>query len=287
MNWIDGMSRAIGYMEDHLCEELDYEALARIAGISSFYFMRLFNLLTGMTVGEYVRARRLTLAGYDLIMSDARVIDIAYKYGYETHESFTKAFTRFHGIPPSAARESGAKLKSTNRLHIQVTLRGDKEMNYRIIEKEAFSVIGVKKRFTTDQGENFKMIPRFWDESMENGKFEQLCGLCKDKMGVMGICDVMEGDNFDYYIAVTKTGDQIPEGMNELKIPASTWAVFECVGPIPQAMQQVWKDIFSEWFPSNDYEHADAPELEVYDQGDSQKADYKSYIWIPVVKKKS
>ena len=285
MDWIQGMQKAMDNIEDHLLEKVDFEEVARAAGSSTFHFMRMFNMLTGFTLGEYIRNRRLTLAGQELALSDKKIMDIALKYGYETHESFTKAFQRFHGVSPSGAREAGAKLKSMGKLSIQVVLKGERELNYKLLEKDAFTVVGKKIVVSNIDGENFKIIPKFCDTCNEDGTCETLEKMSMDNMGVMGICSNFQKDHFDYYMAVTYNGDEIPVGMETLKIPKLTWVVFEAVGPVPSAIQDVWKRIFSEWFPTNEYEHADGPELEVYEKGDMSKADYKSYVWIPVVKK--
>lgn len=284
MDWIQGMSSAIDYMEKNLLEPPDFDEIAKAAGSSTFHFMRMFNILTGFTVGEYIRNRRLTIAGQELALSNAKVVDIAFKYGYETHESFTKAFRQFHGITPSAARKPEAKLKSIGKLSIQVILKGDKALNYKMIEKEAFTVVGKKIPVTCKDGENFKIVPEFCNQCGHDGTCDTLGKMCTDNMGVMGICANMQNDCFDYYMAVTHTGGEIPDGMETLEIPKLTWAVFEAVGPIPGAIQDVWKQIFSEWFPTNEYEHANGPELEVYELGDMTKPDYKSYVWIPVIK---
>ena len=279
------MQNAINYIENHLLEPIRFDEVAKAAGSSTFHFMRMFNMLTGFTVGEYIRNRRLTLAGQELALSDSKIVDIAFKYSYETHESFTKAFRQFHGISPSAARKPQAMLKSIGKLSIQVTLKGDKVLNYKFIEKESFTVVGKKAQITCRNGENFKMIPAFCNQCAHDGTCDTLEKLCADDMGIMGICGVMQNDCFDYYMAVTYTGGKIPDGMETLEIPKFTWAVFESVGPIPDAIQDVWKRIFSEWFPTNEYEHAIGPELEVYENSDMTKQDYKSYVWIPVVKK--
>lgn len=284
MDWIQGMANAIDYMEAHLLEPTDFDETARQAGASTFHFMRMFGILTGITVGEYIRNRRLTLAGNELSLSEARVVDVALKYGYETHEAFTKAFRQFHGITPSAARKPGARLKSIGRLSIQVTLKGEKVMNYRFVEKKAFTVVGKKISVPCENGENFKIIPEFCHRCSVDGTCEQLGKMCADDMGIMGICASFDEDRFDYYSAVTYTGGEIPQGMETFAVPALTWAVFEAVGPIPDAIQDIWKRIFSEWFPSSGYEHAEGPELEVYENGDMSKPDYRSFVWIPVKK---
>ena len=194
---------------------------------------------------------------------------------------------RFHGISPSAAREPGAELKSMGRLSIHVTLKGDKALNYKLVEKEAFTVVGKKATISCKGEENYRQVPEFCGRCQQDGTAQTLCGMLTGDMGMMGICAEYEQnkDLFDYYMAVTYTGGTIPEGMETLEIPKFTWAVFESVGPMPDAIQDVWHRIFSEWFPTNEYEHADGPELEVYEDGDMSSPDYKCWVWIPVVKK--
>ena len=148
MDWITGIQNAINYIEDHITEELDYERIAKESFSSSFHFQRVFSILCGYTLGEYIRNRRLTLAGADLANTREKVIDVACKYGYDNPESFAKAFQKFHGITPSQARGSGVMLKSFSRLSIKVSLEGGSIMNYRIEEKPAMLLTGYKRRFT-------------------------------------------------------------------------------------------------------------------------------------------
>jgi AraC family transcriptional regulator len=165
-------------------------------------------------------------------------------------------------------------------------LKGEKVMNYKFVEKDAFTVVGKKIPVTCVNGENFKIIPEFCHQCSVDGTYDRLGKMCVDDMGIMGICASFDKDHFDYYSAVTHRDGKIPEGMETLEIPKLTWAVFEAVGPIPDAIQDTWKRIFSEWFPSSGYEHAEGPELEVYERGDMSKPDYKSYVWIPVTRAK-
>jgi len=287
MDWIQGMRRSIDYMEEHLTEPADFGRIAREAGSSPFHFMRMFEILTGITVGEYLRQRRLTLAGQELALSGAKVIDVAFRYGYSTPESFSKAFRRFHGISPSAAREPGAELKSIGKLSIQITLKGDRILNYKLIEKEAFTVVGKKQKVSCKDGENYRVVPQFCNQCCQDGTCAYLEPLADKSIGSLGICANFseETDEFDYYCAAEYDGGKIPEGMETLKIPKLTWAVFQSVGPMPGAIQDVWKRIFSEWFPSSGYEHANGPELEVYEKGDMSAPDYQCSVWIPIVKK--
>lgn len=285
MSWVEMMQRSIQYMEEHLLEEITIDQIAEQAHSSPFHFQRTFLVLTDTTVGEYLRRRRLTLAAQELATSDTKIIDIALKYGYETPEAFAKAFRKQHGASPSDVRSGVGKLKSYNRLVIQVSLKGADPMNYRIEEREGFQVAGVKKTFSVQNEENFIGIPVFWQEINKEGTGEDLIKLNNGEIkGLLGVCaDFCEEDNqsFDYWIAVAHQGNETTS-YQTLAIPASRWVVFEVRGAMPDAIQAVWKQIHSEWFPSNPYEHAGTPDFELYLEGDPSSPDYLSEIWIPI-----
>jgi AraC family transcriptional regulator len=285
MGWVESLQRAIDYMEDHLLDNLSIEDIAKQAHVSEFHFQRLFTILTDIPVGEYLRRRRLTLAAQELSHAGSRIIDIALKYGYDTPESFSKAFRKLHGLTPSQARKSQGKLKSYNRMSIQVTLKGEDPMNYKIVEKDTFKVVGVKREFTCENGENQRVIPKMWDDVHADGTNDRLFSLNNGEIkGVLGVC-VDKRDKqpelMDYWIATAHDGPT-PEGLISLVIPAAKWGVFEVHGPMPDAMQKAWKQIYSEWFPSSHYKPAGSPELEVYSAGEPWSPDYYSEIWIPL-----
>lgn len=285
MEWLQRMTDAIEYMEKHIEESLDITEVSRVAYASSFHFQRMFHMLTGITVMDYLRKRRLTLAAQELAVRQVRVIDVAFKYGYETPESFAKAFKQLHGISPTAARVPGQKLKAFPRISFQITLKGDQQMDYKIVAKEAFQVIGKALKVSTKDGENLKRLPAFWTECCQDGTCEKLCKGKAQEM--LGICMDMEQDKeqFTYMIAV-KRGEEYSGGEFAVReIPASTWAVFTSIGSMPDAIQKVFERIFQEWFPATGYEHADGPELEVYPPGDLNALDYRCEVWIPLVKK--
>lgn len=287
MEWLDRMMDAIDYMEGHMEEQLNIEEAARAAYSSTFHFQRMFHMLTGMTVAEYMRKRKLTLAAHELaVSSDARVLDIALKYGYDSPESFAKAFRRVHGITPSAAREPGANLKAYPRISFHLSLKGDKHMDYRIVERKEYEVIGKVIKVSCKDGENFRRIPEFWNECNSDGTVEKLCSVSKGN-ALLGICMDMEfeKEQMSYMIAVEKNESATDSSLTVRTIPAANWAVFTSVGPLPGAIQKVTERIFQEWLPATGYEHADAPELEVYPLGDTMSEDYRCEVWIPVVKK--
>ncbi|WP_028778707.1 AraC family transcriptional regulator [Shimazuella kribbensis] len=285
MEWVGSLQKAIDYMEQHLLEDLSIESIARQVNTSSFYFQRTFTILTDINVGEYLRRRRLTLAAEELTRTNCKIIDLAFKYGYETPEAFSKAFRRQHGVTPTEVRNGVGKLQSYNRLIIQVSLKGAEPMRYRITERDTFQVIGVKRGFSLVNEENLVGIPKLWNEvhqdgtngllfRLNNGKIKGILGVCVDKSHV-------QPNQMDYWIATEYDGD-VPKGLLSLNIPASKWAVFEVHGPMPDAMPKIWKQIFSEWFPSSGYEHAGTPELEVYSDDDPSNPNLYSEIWIPI-----
>ncbi len=301
MDWVKGLQKSINYIEDNILKEINYNNLAKCTYSSSFHFQRTFSLITGITVGEYIRNRRLTLAGIELSMSSAKVIDVALKYGYETPESFSKAFTRFHGITPSTARTAGAKLKSFSRLSIKITLEGGDIMNYSIVQKEAFKVIAKTKNFSSDTLISAKEIPQFWTDCFENGTASTLLSYAKKESKsnivgtvnvgttTLGICDAKnapyDNEHFNYSIGVETSAETVPNGYNLITVPASTWAVFKCVGAMPNAIQDMWKRVYTEFLPQSEYELIESIDLEVYYEGDNSSPEYVSEIWIPVIRK--
>jgi len=293
MEWSDRMNAAIDYIEKNLAGEIDFNEAAKRAFCSAFHFQRIFFAVNGLTPAEYARRRRLTLAATELTSGNSRVIDIALKYGYDSPDAFTRAFRNLHGVTPMAARQPGVQLVAFPRVSFHIVLKGGDDMDYRIIEKPAFDVIGKSRKFTTVNGENFIKIPQFWDEFVQNKYYESLMKLTQGKTGPvtgadsLGVC-IGEGgtEEFTYAIGVEKPDKTIPVGFEVIHIPAATWAIFESIGPMPKAIQDVTVGIFQEWFPSTGYEHDAKPELEVYLPGDPDKPDYRCQVWVPIVDKK-
>ena len=279
MELVESLNLALNYLESHLLEEADSAKAARHVGISRFYLERTFSALTGMSVSEYIRARRLTLAGQELLANDTKVIDLALKYGYDTPESFTKAFSRFHGVTPTSARRLSTLMRCQNPLAIVIKMEGANVMNYKIEQMDAFTVAGVEQTFHMDSSQ--QAIPKFWQEFMEKGLQQKVCP-------VFGICfDADASGNFPYMIAdVLKPGTKLPEGLATREIPAHLWARFACVGAMPGAIQEVTRQIYSEWLPTNGvYEVAQYMEIEMYSDGNTASPDYYSEVWIPIKKK--
>ena len=279
MDWINGMRCAIEYMEEHMSEEISYEDVAKQACVSVFHFQRVFGILCGITVGEYIRNRRLTMAGEELAATNCRVIDVAMKYGYDSPDSFTKAFIRFHGIRPSSAKGHGAVLRAYAPLHIKYSLEGGGIMDYRIEEKEALKLIGMKRTFQFDDA--YQNIPMFWEEFFKKGYGKEICGC-------FGVCieESAKEKTFTYMIADLYDGEkEVRDEFTLYEIPKGEWAIFTAKGPLPKSLQDVNTKIWSEWVPnSREYEVADGYNIEMYTEGDTNAADYISEIWVPVRK---
>jgi AraC family transcriptional regulator len=276
IGWIEGIQNAIEYIEDNLTEELNIQEIAERACISAFYFQRIFNILCGFTVGEYIRCRRLSMAAQELSKADARVIDVALKYGYDSPDSFARAFTKFHGIPPSSARIKGANLKLFAPVKIKLILEGGTMLEYKIVEKAQFTVIGKARRFDTETSSS--EIPKFWEEHNKSGD-KVVCGM-------YGVCMDIDGKNFEYLIADNYLPwNEIPDGYETRVIPAGTWAIFPCRGRLPKSLQDVNKRIWSEWLPScKEYKLAGNYDVEMYTPMQGNPDDYYCEIWIPVEK---
>lgn len=289
MDWVMGLQKAIDYVEDNLTEKLDYEKIAAKACVSSFHFQRIFSVMCNFSLGEYIRNRRLTLAGAELNQSSKKVIEIALKYGYESPDSFTKAFARFHGVTPSAARGQRANLRSFTRLSIKVSLEGGSIMDYRIEKKPEFKVIGKSQVFDKSDEFNRDDIPAFWSKCHKDGIVKELYDLARTSQNsglVFGICcEGNSSDQFPYMIGATYENTGIPKGYSVTEIPGYTWAVFRCVGAMPRAIQSLWHQIYTEFFPTSEYQPAYGIDMEAYYEGNMDDKNYVSEIWIPVEKK--
>ena len=285
MEWLQRMNEALDVLEQQLQGEIDLVRVARAAACSPFHFQRMFGYIAGVALGEYIRRRRMTLAALDLAAGDAKVIDLALKYGYESPTAFNRAFQSVHGLPPSRAREAGARLTAYPRITFTLSVKGETAMNYRIEEKEAFRIVGMKETMVLNVESNFARTPRFWQESAP--RIPELCArMNAEPFGVLGISTCMNPEVFDYYIAVASTLP-VPEGMAEYTVPASTWAIFTCVGAMPDAIQTLQKRIVTEWLPTSGYEYANAPDVELYGEGDQFSPDYRCEVWLPIARKGS
>lgn len=291
MDWTTDLQKAIDYIEVNLTEELDYTEIASKACVSSFHFQRIFSVMCNFSLGEYIRNRRLTLAGAELNLSNEKVIDIALKYGYDSPDSFAKAFTRFHGITPSAAREPGASLRSFSRLSIKLSLEGGNVMDYRIEKKREFKVIGKSQTFNLSDEFVRDDIPAFWSRCHEDGTVKELYKMSRNTVNggmIFGVCygdNSVDANQFPYLIAATYEKGEIPIGYSVKEIPEYTWAIFRCVGAMPRAIQALWRRIYAEFFPTSEYRPVHGIDLEAYYEGNMDDEKYVSEIWIPVERK--
>ena len=299
MDWITGMQKAIDYIEANLTEKIDYEKVAAESFSSSYHFQRVFSILCGYTLGEYIRLRRLSLAGAELANGKEKVIDIALKYGYDNPDSFAKAFQKFHGITPSQARAGGSMLKSFSRLSIKISLEGGNTMNYRIEEKDEMILTGYKRRFSGVPGEREEQEK---DMYVNTRVFQYILqGLSGNIEMNYDVITNIDDDGYDFYIAkqlteylrnnLNKTsvlGEEYAKHFENIVIPQCTYAIFEterCSYPTTIFLD-LRKKIASEWLPNSGYQLANAPELVVthWFRGNKSNQRYRE-LWIPIEKK--
>ncbi|HSH03254.1 MAG TPA: AraC family transcriptional regulator [Anaerolineae bacterium] len=280
MNW------ALAYIEEHLAEEIDFSQVAQIALCSEYHFRRMFSSLAGLSLSEYVRRRRLTMAAIDLVNNGEKVIDVALKYGYSSPDAFTRAFCSWHGVNPSEAKKDSHQLKFYSRLTFQLTIQGANEMNYRIVEKEPFFIVGLYKRVPlVYHGVNPEIVAM--SALLTPDLITQLKGLSNiEPRGIISASTNFsegraEGSELDHYIGVATTA-MVPDDLACLTVPAMSWAVFEAVGPFPETLQNVWQRIYTEWFPTVGYEQVAGPEILWNESQDISLPNYRSEIWIPV-----
>lgn len=296
MEWVESITRSIQYLEEHILESDVVEQVSGQVGISPIYLQQGFKIMTEISMAEYVRNRRLYMAALTMLTGEKKVIDVAFEYGYDTPESFTKAFIRFHGVSPTALRKDPTKIKVFLPLKIVISLQGGNEMDYVVEKMDSFKLIGFAKDFDTERG--FQDAPKFWEEFGQK-YMAPLCSgkvpqneveetICNCKVGEYGICidDILGKDQFRYMIGGIYTEGEVPEEMAVYEVPAMDWAKFRCIGPMPVAIQSVNRKIFKEWLPAHpEYEIAKGINIEWYSAGDNQTTDYESAIWIPVKKK--
>ena len=281
MEWVERLNDSMRYIEEHLTEEMDYERLGRIACCSAYHFQRMFTYMAGVTLSEYVRRRKMSLAAVDLQGGKEKIVDIAEKYGYHSPTAFNRAFQGVHGIAPSAVRSGGVFVKSFPPLTFTIAVKGAEEMNYRIETKESFRIVGVWAPLQQEVEKNFMVVPKMWQDAATNGTIEKLASLMDTPpMGLLGVSACGNEEQWRYWIAVSSTKET--KDFEEYRIPASTWAIFSGSGT-NQSIQDLERRIISEWLPTSGYEYANAPDIEVYLNPDPQNAQYE--VWIPVTKK--
>lgn len=292
MDWITGIQRAVDYVEAHIAEPIDYEEVAKQAYSSSFHFQRVFSILCGVTLGDYIRRRRLSLAGNALASSEIRVIDAALRYGYDTPESFSRAFTRFHGVTPNQVKHGGAALKSFSPLSVKLSLDGGNMMEYRIAHKDAFQLICKKKEVPGKAELTEELLAPFWQDCNTDGTIPALCRyIPADDIFHEGIVGASFGKDasdeaYPYAIGAQYNGQPVTEaGLTVEEIPAHTYVVFPCVGKMPEALTTLYQQICGEFFPNSEYQPCGGTDFEVYPSDDVSDPNYSCEIWVAVEKK--
>lgn len=278
MDLLQRMNGAIDYIELNITEAIDFEKISQIACCSANHFQRMFSYITGISLSEYIRRRRLTLAALELQNSDIKIIDLAVKYNYDSPDSFTRAFQKIHGITPTCARDAGVELKSYPKMTFFITLKGDVAMNYRILERDEFELVG--KGIMVNMDNVGVKAPELWKEVHSDGTLEKLRTLSegKEEYGVTCYSHNSQASTFSYHIAFQNNSSLSSDCEFEiLRIPALTWVVFESKGPQPQAIKELWEKAYSEWFPSSGYTDLGGPEMEVYYHNQCE-------LWISVKK---
>lgn len=279
MEWLERMNRAINYIEANLTGEIELREVAHMACCSSYQFQRMFSFITDVTLAEYIRRRRLTLAALELQRADTeKVIDVSLKYGYESPISFARAFHALHGITPAMARQEGIALKAYPRLSFLITIKGAEAMNYRIETKESFEVFGIEGIFRIDGGGEPPQTPaKLWEQSHANGNVKRLeaCAgdlpsfVSQDLYSVQAVCSYRKTgpDTFPYMLCAFKDEESNTDGYTSVCIPAHTWAIFPSE-PHPwekfdKTIELLYKRFYTEWLPTSGYEQVDGLEFEM------------------------
>lgn len=291
MDWLDRMNRSMDYIEANLRETIDYNEAAKLACCSTYHFQRMFSFITNVPLSEYIRRRRLTLAALELQNTNIKIIDLAFQFDYESPEAFSRAFSKLHGVTPSQARSMGVALKAYPRMSFHISIKGDSELNYRIEEKDAFEVFGLELQTNVIQGQCYRDIPAFWDNCEKDGRciaLAQAAGKKPAELLDAGVTyDHNPNGNMKYMIGCIRHDDANIAGYTVLRIPKQTWAVFSVVWEVAgdnTDLHSTWQRIYSEWFPSTNYEHADCDyDLELY-YGD-RDSEFGVEIWIPIIHK--
>ena len=287
------IQQAIHYIEEHIYEEISYTEVAKRVHMSNYNFHRTFSFIVGMTTNEYIRKRRLTLAARELQTTNISVMDAAYKYGYESPESFSKAFSRFHGSTPKQAKQKGAKLHLFNPLVIKIILEGGSIMDYRIEHRESQQFVALVKSFPNEiiNDDNDHSIPDFWTECSEKNLIEPMKLLCiKGKRDLYGLCSPVKDSetHFNYGIGIlidenfdrTKLEGFIKNGYSIWKTESTDYAVFKCFGSDGNCLGETWSKFFREFVPQTGYMQTDNTDYDIYfENGESGLF---CELWVPV-----
>jgi len=279
MNWIERLNGAINYIEENITEELEFAEVAKVAHCSSYHFQRMFMCMTDMSLADYIRRRRMSLAVADLKIDRMRVTDVALKYGYHSPTAFNRAFQKVHGIAPSLIKQDGVVVKSYPPLNFQISIKGAEGMDYRIEKKEAFRIVGVVAEIDDDFEANWDIVSQNWQVAEANGTIDKLSNLSNSEpsgiISAVGVQDYF--DDYNHWIGVAST-KEIDDSMEEVVIGSFTWAIFQKTGDSKAFFQR----IINEWLPNSGYEFDDGPDIEIYQSGHWENE--TSEVWLPIKK---
>lgn len=285
MEWLKKINAAIDYIENNLDGEISFDEAARIACCSTYYFQRVFSYISGVSLSEYIRRRRMTQAAFDLQRTDSKVIDVALKYGYSSPTSFNRAFQSVHGITPLSAKYKGCTLCAYPSIRFTVKVSGGNAMSYHIEEKKSFRIVGVRTPLVEDLEENMKNVPVFWKQTIQNNTISEIFKLSNGNPdGVLGVTVYNNPQDIYYYIG-TASDIPTPQGMVEYIIPAATWVVFENNGLFKENVQSVFRRFLTEFIPFSGYEYAELPDVEVYPICKGKPINGHSEVWIAIKEK--
>lgn len=288
-NILTQLNTAIDYIEEHIEEKLTLADVAKVTSYSQFHFSQIFSYLSEMSLSEYIRRRKLSLAGMDLMSSGERILDIAVKYGYDNADSFARAFQKQHGFKPSVARKENVTLKIFPPLSFQIKLNGGHGMKCRIESKTGFKVVGVAKRFKNDETD---CVPKFWEESFANNRLRRLTEQTNNP-NYIGLCGDLndETGDFLYMIGVFVDETTKTESFTVLEAPAMTWAVFRSddfdEAPNGATLGQLYESAYSEWLPTSGFEKVDGSDAEIYDMEmylQTDEGKFYEEVWLSVKK---
>lgn len=296
MDWLSKMNCALNYIEQNLTGDIDFEIVAQKACCSSYNFQRMFSFITDIPLAEYIRRRRLTQAALELQNSTIKVIDLALKYGYDSPISFTRAFQAVHGITPTSARDAGVTLKAYPRISFQISIKGEKGMDYRIETKEAFDVFGIEIIASLIGQQGYEKPSQLWERCQSNGEYDKLVQaagelpsfVAQDLCKVHAACTYRETEvnTFPYMMFAFVGKNSKTDGYKITHIPSQTYAIFPSHKfkweEFSTVLRDLQKRFYSEWLPTAEYEKVEGPDFELY--GGSEEEGYIE-LWYPVEKK--
>ena len=274
MNYINELKRVVDYIEDNLDKDINFEIVAKEVGMSAFYFHRIFTAIIGISPTAYIRNRRLTVAAQEISKNNENILDIALKYGFESHEAFSRAFKNFHGVVPKMAKTDGNEFKNFSKANLDIEVNANNILSYRIESKDIIKVSAFFRKFNI---ENKEEIPKYWEKLKESGTLEKISN--NYKKDLLGICIGTQSDfEYKYGIGIEQTEDvETNIEMETIEIPKSAWVVFKCKGQDEKNINELWTRIYKEFFITSSYKQCMDIDFELYD-------DENTEIWIPISK---